>query len=348
MVNTLPPELAELAVPDPAGVFPGKKVIVQTMCEGMDEEQVTFMLDVCVPEAYWPISRPRRPLRAAPPGTADLVEAAAQSQSVTGTGGVGCRTPVARTSSRSTLGILDDHAPARAGKHAQRDPQPVGDFQTASVTTCTIFRHRSQGRDHRRGSAAVFRGGLRLRGEHERLAVLEANYDPGTFRLLEDCGVAPGWRCAEVGAGRGSVAAWLADAVGPEGSVVALRHRHLASRSSRASVERRGAPARHRRRAHRRRELRPRAHAAGHRAPSRAGAPARDAGERHTPGRRPRRRVHGHARHGGRRSVRSPEPYLRRVHGDVIRGRRVDEHVRLRLRAAAPAAVRRAWLRRER
>ena len=74
-------------------------------------------------------------------------------------------------------------------------------------------------------------------GEHERLAVLEANYDPGTFRLLENCGVLPGWRCAEVGAGRGSVAAWLADAVGPEGSVDALdidisHLDHLARRSN--------------------------------------------------------------------------------------------------------------------
>jgi SAM-dependent methyltransferase len=29
-------------------------------------------------------------------------------------------------------------------------------------------------------------------GEHERLAVLGGNYDPGTFRLLEDCGGRPG------------------------------------------------------------------------------------------------------------------------------------------------------------
>jgi pimeloyl-ACP methyl ester carboxylesterase len=61
MVSTLPPDLAklaELAVPDPAGVFPGKKVIVQTMCEGMDEEQTSFTVDVCVPEAYWPMRDP--------------------------------------------------------------------------------------------------------------------------------------------------------------------------------------------------------------------------------------------------------------------------------------------------
>ena len=58
--------------------------------------------------------------------------------------------------------------------------------------------------------------------EQERLAVLAGNYDSDTFRLLEDCGVAPGWRCAEVGAGSGTVAAWLADAVGAAGSIVAF------------------------------------------------------------------------------------------------------------------------------
>ena len=74
-------------------------------------------------------------------------------------------------------------------------------------------------------------------GEHERLAVLAGNYDPSTFRLLEQCGVVPGSRCAEVGAGGGSVATWLADTVGPNGSVVAFdidisRLGHLAGRSN--------------------------------------------------------------------------------------------------------------------
>jgi ubiquinone/menaquinone biosynthesis C-methylase UbiE len=74
-------------------------------------------------------------------------------------------------------------------------------------------------------------------GEQERLAVLAGNYDPGTFRLLEHCGVTTGWTCAEVGAGGGSVAAWLADAVGPAGAVIALdvdvsHLDHLARRSN--------------------------------------------------------------------------------------------------------------------
>jgi SAM-dependent methyltransferase len=57
--------------------------------------------------------------------------------------------------------------------------------------------------------------------QRERLDLLEALFDPGTIRHLEALGVAPGWRCLEVGAGGGSIAAWLCDRVGPEGTVLA-------------------------------------------------------------------------------------------------------------------------------
>lgn len=46
-------------------------------------------------------------------------------------------------------------------------------------------------------------------------------YDPVTTARLDQAGVGPGWRCLEVGAGGGSVAVWLAERVGPTGSVVA-------------------------------------------------------------------------------------------------------------------------------
>lgn len=64
---------------------------------------------------------------------------------------------------------------------------------------------------------------------HERLICLEAVLDPGTFRVLETVGVRTGWYCLEVGAGAGSVARWLADRVGLNGSVVAtdIEPRHL-------------------------------------------------------------------------------------------------------------------------
>jgi SAM-dependent methyltransferase len=57
--------------------------------------------------------------------------------------------------------------------------------------------------------------------QRERLDTLEELFDPGTIRQLEARGVAPGWRCLEVGAGGGSIAEWLCDRVGPEGSVLA-------------------------------------------------------------------------------------------------------------------------------
>jgi SAM-dependent methyltransferase len=58
-------------------------------------------------------------------------------------------------------------------------------------------------------------------GQSARLRTLEALLDPGTVRHLEARGVGPGWRCLEVGAGGGSIAAWLCDRVGPDGSVLA-------------------------------------------------------------------------------------------------------------------------------
>ena len=48
-------------------------------------------------------------------------------------------------------------------------------------------------------------------GEGPRLALLEAILDRPTFARLERIGVGSGWRCADVGAGRGSVSKWLLD-----------------------------------------------------------------------------------------------------------------------------------------
>jgi len=55
--------------------------------------------------------------------------------------------------------------------------------------------------------------------EDERLDLLEQIYDPVSQRRRSF--VQPGWRCLEVGAGRGSMAVWLAEQVGPTGHVVA-------------------------------------------------------------------------------------------------------------------------------
>src|SRR5277367_2993786 len=59
----------------------------------------------------------------------------------------------------------------------------------------------------------------RQAAEDDRLGLLENIFDPLSRRRREL--VQPGWRCLEVGAGRGSMAVWLAERVGPSGHVVA-------------------------------------------------------------------------------------------------------------------------------
>jgi SAM-dependent methyltransferase len=61
-----------------------------------------------------------------------------------------------------------------------------------------------------------------LADEGTRLRLLEAIADPRSIRLLDGLHVEKGWRCAELGAGGGSMALWLAHKVGIGGSVVAV------------------------------------------------------------------------------------------------------------------------------
>lgn len=68
---------------------------------------------------------------------------------------------------------------------------------------------------------AYFASHVERSEESERLRNLQLAFDPLTIRRLEAVGVAPGWRCLEVGAGQGSMASWMADRVGPAGRVVA-------------------------------------------------------------------------------------------------------------------------------
>jgi SAM-dependent methyltransferase len=57
--------------------------------------------------------------------------------------------------------------------------------------------------------------------ESERLRVQCGFLDPGTIRHLEALRLQPGWLCAEIGAGTGSIAAWMSERVHPAGRVVA-------------------------------------------------------------------------------------------------------------------------------
>jgi SAM-dependent methyltransferase len=70
--------------------------------------------------------------------------------------------------------------------------------------------------------------------ERARLQAVEDLLDDGSIRMLQRLGVAPGWHCLEVGAGGGSIATWLAEAVTPGGHVVAtdLTTQHLSTRTN--------------------------------------------------------------------------------------------------------------------
>jgi SAM-dependent methyltransferase len=57
--------------------------------------------------------------------------------------------------------------------------------------------------------------------EQQRLEKLSEWLDPGTERLLDQIGLARGWRVLEVGAGAGSMVRVLSDRVGSAGSVLA-------------------------------------------------------------------------------------------------------------------------------
>ena len=55
----------------------------------------------------------------------------------------------------------------------------------------------------------------------DRFTAFTTLFDPATFRHLDGLGLAPGWRCWEVGAGGTSVVDHLSERVGPGGHVLA-------------------------------------------------------------------------------------------------------------------------------
>jgi SAM-dependent methyltransferase len=61
-----------------------------------------------------------------------------------------------------------------------------------------------------------------LGGEGSRLALMSRLLDPMHRRHLESLGAAPGARTLEAGCGNGSISAWLAGRVGPEGRAMAV------------------------------------------------------------------------------------------------------------------------------
>jgi ubiquinone/menaquinone biosynthesis C-methylase UbiE len=58
-------------------------------------------------------------------------------------------------------------------------------------------------------------------GAAERFAALSSLFDPVTLRQFDACGMAPGWRCWEVGAGGSALVRAVAERVGRAGHVLA-------------------------------------------------------------------------------------------------------------------------------
>jgi ubiquinone/menaquinone biosynthesis C-methylase UbiE len=75
----------------------------------------------------------------------------------------------------------------------------------------------------------------------QRFASLETVYDSRTIRFLVATGITSGWNCLEVGAGGGSIAAWMADQVGEHGQVLVTdinpNHLNALAASGRSNVE---------------------------------------------------------------------------------------------------------------
>ena len=77
-----------------------------------------------------------------------------------------------------------------------------------------------QAEQHESGSYKISDDARAAEREQRRLAALARVLDPGSVRILSERGVAPGWRCLEVGGGSGSIARWLAGRVAPGGGVL--------------------------------------------------------------------------------------------------------------------------------
>jgi predicted O-methyltransferase YrrM len=58
--------------------------------------------------------------------------------------------------------------------------------------------------------------------ELRRLRLIEQALDDETIGRLRSTSIQTGWRCLELGAGAGSIAQWMADAVGDQGQVLAI------------------------------------------------------------------------------------------------------------------------------
>lgn len=58
--------------------------------------------------------------------------------------------------------------------------------------------------------------------EFERMKLIEGAFDEQTKAIIQNTGIAPGWRCLELGTGAGSILKWMSFLVGNKGKVVGI------------------------------------------------------------------------------------------------------------------------------
>jgi SAM-dependent methyltransferase len=110
--------------------------------------------------------------------------------------------PISPLSGANHDEIPQDRAPGR------RPPGPAG-WSTRASVICWVM----SGERYAFGEDRTF--------EEQRLAALERAVDAHSRNALIEVGLGAGWRCWEVGAGRGSIARWLSAVAGAEGRVLA-------------------------------------------------------------------------------------------------------------------------------
>jgi tRNA A58 N-methylase Trm61 len=69
------------------------------------------------------------------------------------------------------------------------------------------------------GVDSYMMSGAETNSESTRLRNIQQASDSFTIKHLGATGIGQGWRCLEIGAGGGSIAAWLGDRAGATGSL---------------------------------------------------------------------------------------------------------------------------------
>jgi SAM-dependent methyltransferase len=92
--------------------------------------------------------------------------------------------------------------------------------QTALYSTLVVASKECSVGEVRERSISQYQFDHEWQKERERLANMEAVFDPMTIQCLEKIGVGEGWNCLEVGSGVGSIVEWLSERVGSTGKVV--------------------------------------------------------------------------------------------------------------------------------